>query len=273
MLQPTHELTNEEYHAHPAVSRSGLALIAHSPLHVWHRYHSGTYTPPVPAPALRLGTAVHMAVLEPDLFADSYAEAPSLSRTTKAGKEAWAAAAEGGQDLLTADELAQINGMCTALQQHPAARQALNVPGINEASYITTDPGTGIGIKCRPDRLTESGWVVDLKTTRDASAAAFAKSTANFGYHVQAAFYMHCLDVLGERPKGFIIVAVEKDPPYAVQVFRIAPAAVQLGTREMFTALGTLQRCRLDYPLDQPWPAYNNEVVDLELPAWAMRDS
>lgn len=273
MLQPTHTLTNEEYHAHPAISRSGLALVTQSPLHFWHRFHSGLYQQSPPTPAFRLGTAAHMAILEPDLFACNYAEAPTISRTTKAGKEAWAAAAEGGQDLLTADEIAHVSGMRTAVQQHPAARQALNVPGLNEASYITVDPGTGIEIKCRPDRLTESGWLVDLKTTRDASAAAFAKSTATFGYHLQAAFYMHCLDVLGERPKGFIIVAVEKDPPYAVQVFRITPSAIQLGTSAMFRALAVLRQCRLDYPLANPWPAYSNEVVDLELPPWAMRDS
>lgn len=273
MLQPTHTLTNEEYHAHPALSRSALSLVAQSPLHFWHRYHSGAYEPQPPAPQFRLGTAAHMAVLEPELFADSYAEAPSLSRTTKAGKEAWAAAAEGGRELLTAIELAQINGMCTALQQHPAASKALAVPGINEASYISADPSTKLPIKCRPDRLTESGWVVDLKTTRDASAPAFTKSVVNFGYHIQAAFYMHVLDTLGERPKGFIIVAVEKEPPHAVQVFRISPEAVMYGTQEMFRHLATLQRCLTDYPLDQPWPAYSNEVVDLDLPPWAMRVS
>lgn len=215
---------------------------------------------------------MHAAVLEPDVFEDTYAEAPNLPRTTKAGKEAWAAAAEGGKDLLTTDELSQIAAIRAALLAHPAAAQALSVPGLNEATYITTDPGTGIEIKCRPDRITESGWMVDLKTTRDASSSAFAKSIANFGYHVQAAFYMHCLDILGERPKGFIIVAVEKDPPHAVQVFRISASAIQHGTREMFRCLDTLSFCELTYPPSQPWPAYNQEVVDLDLPLWAVKD-
>ena len=272
MLQPTHQLTNSEYHLHPALSRSGLALVAQSPLHYWHRYLSGAYVQPVPAPALRFGTAVHAAVLEPLTFTELYTEAPSLSRTTKAGKEAWAAAAESGKELLTTDELAQISAICTALDRHPAASQALSVSGLNEATYITTDPGTGIGIKCRPDRITESGWLVDLKTTRDASAPAFAKSVANFGYHVQAAFYMHCLDILGERPKGFVIVAVEKEPPHAVQVFRISASAIQHGTREMFRLLGTLNDCLQTYSASEPWPAYSPEVVDLDLPPWAVKD-
>ena len=271
MLQPTHSLSNSEYHGHPAVSRSGLSLIAHSPLHYWHRYHSGKYEPgPTPA-AFRIGTAIHTAVLEPDLFPTTYDEAPSLSRTTKAGKEAWAAAAEDGRELLTAEELQQISSICTALQEHPAASRALTTPGINEGTYIAADPATGIPIKCRPDRLTESGWVVDLKTTRDASTPAFSKSTANFGYHVQAAFYMHCLEVLGERPKGFLIVAVEKEAPYATQVFRLSPQAIMQGTQEMFASLGILHQCLSSFPLDQPWPAYSNEVTDLILPPWATR--
>ena len=271
MLKPTLTLTNEEYHAHPAISRSALTAIAQSPRHYWHRYLNPDREPSLPTPAMRFGTAVHTAVLEPELFLETYAEAPSVSRTTKAGKEAWAAAMAEGKELLTLEELGTIEQMHTSLYSHASAIKALRAPGINEASYFADCPDTGLSLKCRPDRLLEEGWIVDLKTTQDASAKAFAKSTANFGYHIQAAFYMHVLKALGARPKGFLVVAIEKTAPYAVQVFRISPSALSHGEREMVTQLMKLRECIDNHPSDTPWPAYPETVQDLELPLWATR--
>ena len=271
MLTPTHHLTNEEYHAHPAISRSSLGLVAQSPLHFWHRHYNSAYVPSLPTPQMRLGTAVHAAVLEPALFKAEYVLAPDMPRTTKAGKEAWAAAAADGAELLTASEMGQILAMRDALLAHPAGQKILDAPGINEASFITTDPGTGIEIKCRPDRLTDSNWIVDLKTTKDASAPAFQKSVANFGYHIQAAIYMHVLDVLGQRPKGFLILAIEKDAPYAVQAFQLSADSIFQGTKEMHHHLATLKYCLTHYPITTPWPAYNNEIQELSLPSWAVK--
>lgn len=272
MLPPTHTLTNEEYHAHPAISRSALNAIAQSPLHYWHRYLNPKAEAPLPTPAMRFGTAVHMAVLEPELFLESYGEAPDISRATKAGKEAWAEAESTGKTLLTNVELTAIEQMHTKLWEHQAAAKALRAPGINEGSYIATCPDTDLEIKCRPDRLLESGWIIDLKTTQDASAKAFAKSTANFGYHVQAAFYLHTLRSLGVQPKGFIIVAIEKSAPYAVQVFRLSEESIDYGHSEMVTHLRTLKHCHSLYSvLEAPWPAYPETVTELDLPTWATR--
>ena len=272
MLKPTLTLTNEQYHAHPAISRSALSAIAQSPRHFWHRYLNSDHDEPsLPTPAMRFGTAVHTAVLEPELFLDTYAEAPSLSRTTKAGKEAWAAALAEGKELLTLEELFIIEEMHVSLFNHASSTKALRSPGINEASYFADCPHTGLSLKCRPDRFLDSGWIVDLKTTQDASAKAFAKSTANFGYHIQAAFYMHVLKALGANPKGFLVVAIEKTAPYAVQVFRISPSALAYGEQEMLTQLTRLRECFDTHPSDTPWPAYPETVQDLELPLWATR--
>lgn len=265
---PTHILTSEEYHAHPAISRSGLGLIQRSPRHYWERYLNPDHVPGEPTPAMRFGTAVHAAVLEPDLFDRQFALAPALPRTTKAGKEAWAAAAEGGRDLLTEAEHTAILGIRAAVHAHPAAGRCLEIDGINESTFITKDPGTGLDIKCRPDRLTDSGWVVDLKTTQDASAPEFARSIAKFGYHVQAAFYLHTIEVAtGTRPKGFIFLAAEKTAPYAVQMLRLGQQSLELGTRTMHQNLATLRQC-LESGI---WPGYSDTVVDVELPAWALK--
>jgi exodeoxyribonuclease VIII len=263
---PTDQLTNEEYHAHPAISRSALSLIKKSPLH--YRTYIDRTEPAEPTPAMRFGTAVHAAVLEPHLFDQQYTLAPDFSRATKAGKEAWARATEQGKELLVHNEWEAIQGIRNSLYAHPAANQCLSAPGINEATYMAKDPQTGLQLKCRPDRLTFSGWCIDLKTTQDASAPEFARSIAKFDYHVQAAFYLHVIEAAtGTRPKGFIFMAVEKTAPYAVHMLRLAEVSIQQGTREMISHLRTLHSCIESFT----WPGYSDQVEDVTLPSWAVK--
>jgi exodeoxyribonuclease VIII len=85
-------MENADYHAHPAISKSHLDLIARSPLHYWARFLDPKRVIPEPTPAMRIGSAVHTHVLELDKWDTEYTVAPDgLDRRTKAGKEAWAA--------------------------------------------------------------------------------------------------------------------------------------------------------------------------------------
>ena len=77
-------ITNEEYHADPAVSKSHLDQIARSGYHYWARYLNPDRQPVKPTAAMLFGTLVHTAVLEPDELRNRYDLAPD--RRTKAGK-------------------------------------------------------------------------------------------------------------------------------------------------------------------------------------------
>ena len=219
---------------------------------------------------MRLGTAVHMAVLEPARFTETYAEGPMVSRATKAWKEAQAATKA---KLLPADEYRLITGIVTSLQNHDAAAKALfRGEGENEATFITKDATSGLDIKCRADRVTNSGFIVDLKTTQDASARAFGKSVANYGYHLQAAFYMRCIEqATGTIPKGFVFVAVEKEPPFACQVFLADEEMLCIGTKKVDELLKQLRSLTEEFGT-KPWPSYSQQVQSLALPEWALRD-
>ena len=66
-------MTNTEYHAHKAVSKSDLDLIHRSPLH----YRSAKEMPREQTETLLLGSVVHKLVLEPEDFDNEYAVALS----------------------------------------------------------------------------------------------------------------------------------------------------------------------------------------------------
>jgi exodeoxyribonuclease VIII len=91
-------ISNDAYHGGPGVSKSGLDLIARSPLHYWTRYLDPQRTPTEPTPSMRLGTAIHTAVLEPGEFAKRHHVAPVVDRRTKDGKAAWEAALAAAED-------------------------------------------------------------------------------------------------------------------------------------------------------------------------------
>jgi len=262
-------MENADYHAHPAISKSHLDLIARSPLHYWARFIDPKRIIPEPTPAMRLGSALHTHVLELDKWDRDYAVAPdAIDRRTKAGKEAWAAfeADAAGKTMLSRDEADHVMHMGRAILSHPAAAMLLNLPGEAETTHMWTDGATGLECKCRPDWLTSDGAiVVDLKTTEDASPAGFRKSIGQWRYGVQAAWYVHSLEqTTGTRPMQFIFIAVEKKPPYAVAVYAADEQMIEHGMKTAMRDLQRIAECRAA----ERWPGYSDQIEMISLPAW-----
>lgn len=258
------QITNREYHSHPAVSKSHLDLVARSPRHYWQRYLNPEAVPPEPTPAMVVGSAVHTRVLEPHRYELEYLVAPECDRRTKAGKEAWEQfqASAQGKTVLTAEQDQLAQAVAAAVWEHPAAALVLGKPGKVEQSYFWTDETTGERCKCRPDWHSDCRrLVVDLKTTEDASPAAFARSIHKFRYHVQANWY--------QRPfpeaEQFLFIAVEKQPPYLCAVYVATPEMIAAGGRVADRDLTRLAECRAS----DEWPGYSDVIMPIDLPRWS----
>jgi hypothetical protein len=262
-------MDNTAYHAHPAVSKSHLDLIARSPLHYWARYLDPNRVAPEPSPQMRLGTALHTHVLELSRWDEEIAVAPSdINRRTKEGREQWAAfeASSVGKAVITADDAAQVMAMGRAVLRHPAAAMLLGLPGKAETTHMWTDASTGLECKCRPDWLTDDGSiVVDLKTTKDASPRGFKQSIANFSYQKQAAWYLHGLEqATGRRPDQFIFICVESTAPYACAVYAADAEMIDRGHDQAMRDLAKLAVCKAA----DHWPSYSDQIETISLPAW-----
>jgi hypothetical protein len=256
-----HGLPNEAYHAAPGVSKSGLDRLAKSPAH----YVAYLKEDRRETPALRLGHIIHSAILEPDSLA--LAIGPDCDKRSKAGRAKWSEfeAQATGCEVVTADEAEQIRRMRDAVYSHPAARRLLFVPGVAEASGWWFDQTTGELCRCRPDYLRDDGILVDLKTTEDAGQG-FKRSCANYFYHKQAAFYTDGVAaVTGNPPLGFVFVAVEKTPPYAVATYQLDAVALEVGRALYQRDLMTLAECKISHR----WPGYSEQIEVLSLPGWA----
>ena len=256
-------LSNAEYHAHPAVSKSGLDQVRRSPLHYWNRYLDPKRVIEPPTPAMVLGSALHTRVLEPHLYADEYIVAPEgIDRRTKEGKLRWAdfEAEANGRTVLKNEDAAQIEGMANAVQQHAAARMILRLSGKCEQSYFWTDEASGEKCKCRPDWHSDNKQLIaDVKTTEDASPRGFIRSVMKYRYYVQAAFYSQ-----GIGAEQFVFIAVEKKPPFAVAVYATPPELIERGRREAQEDLRLIASCRAD----NSWPGYGDQIQSLIVPSW-----
>ncbi|WP_166805120.1 PD-(D/E)XK nuclease-like domain-containing protein [Nitrosococcus wardiae] len=218
----------EEYLQGPGMSKHGLDLIAKSPFHFINKEDADTQS-------LRMGRALHCAVLEPHRFAEDYAPLITVDRRTKEGKARWEAYIEEneGKILLNPDEHEKVRRMAEGVCTHPAA-SALLTGGHREVTAYWEDRDTGLLCRCRPDFLNEEMTLVaDLKTCASASPGAFARAVNNYRYHVQDGWYRDGLKALGCPVEHFVFICVENTPPHAVACYVLEPAAVDLG-RELY---------------------------------------
>lgn len=263
------KLTSEEYHGNKnVVGHSGLVKITRSPAH----FQNYLANPPEPTPAMAFGTAVHAAILEPDIFGTEFVVTPKFDRRTKDGKaaaESWEAE-NAGKAAVSVDQMVAINSMMSRVSDHAGAAKLL-FSGSAELSGFWVDADSGIACKCRPDWLRESDGIptgiVDVKTCCDASTEGFSRAMATFGYDLQAAFYQDGIKAITGLTLPFYFVAIEKDAPHAVAVYKASDDVIEVGRAKYRGALQLLKWCREN----DRWPAYqpNGEIEIINLPRWA----
>ncbi len=262
------------YLAWDALSNSGVGRLLRSPAH----YQAYAAAPTPDTPDMRLGRAVHAAILQPSVFAGTYAGEPDINgpefanhakpRASKMYKEMRAEMESLGAEVLTCDEWDAVVGMKEAVHAHPRAAKLIQSTGRAELSMVWDDEATGVRCKSRIDWHTPSkagGAIVDLKTTTDASPGAFERTIFRFGYHRQGTLYLRGARAAGLAAAHFVLIAVEKTPPYGVVLYRLDDDAVRLGETQVDFGLARYAHCRAK----DEWPGYTTDVVDIGVPKWA----
>lgn len=250
-------MPNDAYHSGPGISKSGLDLIARSPAHYAYR------TASEPTRAMVIGSATHAAILEPAEFDKQYM---LLRDVTDRRSSVYKQAAEqfGADNVLTGTEADAVIGMRESVRLNSSAVELLDASGHVEIAAFATDPVTGVLVKCKFDKLLNDLRSVDLKTTQD--LRDFAKSVANYRYHVQQAYYSDVFAwATGLQLESFDFLAVEKDAPNASRIFRLDTPSVDYGRKLYRQALDLYAEClhRND------WPMPDGGLEYITLPNWA----
>lgn len=226
--QIVEKISNKEYRAREGISSSELKKIMKSPAHYIHWVNN----PQEDTPALLFGRASHKYVLETYDFYTEFAVAPLCDRRTKEGKEIWARFVEesDGKDVITQEQFEKIDAMRTAAYATPFVSKLLD--GEKELSFWGIDEETGLPIKCRPDCITDFGSehiLVDYKTCTDAENTKFYRDSIKYGYDLQLAYYLDILKQNTGKDYIVVIIAQEKEPPYATNVFQLSENYLENG--------------------------------------------
>ena len=264
-------MTNAEYRSHPAISRSELFKIGKSPLHFKYERDNT----PEPSAALIFGQAFHKFVLEPDSFGEEFAIEPIVDRRTRQGREEWEAFLElhSGKQTIRLADVSTFMCMKHELSENRHAA-ALIEQSQHETPFFWTDELTGEECKCRPDILAEIGGVpiiADLKSCASADTDSFAKDVVKYGYDLQAYMYSEGVKANTGKDYQFVFIAVEKTPPYAVNVMQADKYILMRGEALFREYIGTYHDCKES----GNWWSYNGHFGNiniLSLPAYLRKD-
>lgn len=232
-------------------------------------------------PAKTFGKAFHCSVLEPDVFAATYAVLPhdaparptaAMLNAKKPSPESLARqdwwhnwnAKNGNRIILPAEDYDRAQRMADSVRAHPVAA-GLIVGGHREATLRWIDQETGVACKARIDNLIPKEFMVDAKSCIDASPEAFARAAAIYRYDAQAAHYMDGARECREQVDYYIVLAVESEAPYVCVPYYFGPVEEQRGWALRQRAIRKQAEClRTGH-----WPGYADTLTQLTYPTWA----
>ena len=235
-----------DYFAVPALSASLAKKLAISAAHG----REFMLNPPKQTPAMAFGTAVHAAILEPHRQDVFVVRPDDLDRRTKDGKARYAELEATGMAIITQAEADAVQRIRDNVLAIPFLRHSIEI-GQKEVPAFWQARGTDC--KAKAD-LVCGDIIIDIKTTDDASPRAFLNAVYKWSYALQAVHYLDGFD-----GADFIFVAVEKEPPHNVGLYRLTPDMLQIGERMMDVAAA---RYRHGIETGQ-WPGFTTEIIEI----------
>jgi hypothetical protein len=256
-------MTPEQYHAAPALSASGMKHLTVSPLRYWWLHLSPDRPVIEETPAMRIGTALHYAVLEPSEFERLYVSdftAPEgtlvvaedlkgylngrgikPAGTTKAG---WIAQVQAhnpempiyevirqrfaeenkGKTILKAEEWQRVMGMTEALRNEPRIKDILS-EGKAEVPLFTCDPETKVALKAKLDWVNGTT-ILDLKTFTQMRGKSIDQCVADalfYEKYIRQAVFYCMLSGWPEWRGEFVFAFCESEEPFEIRIVAIRP--------------------------------------------------
>jgi len=251
-----------EYHADKTrISKHGLDLIHRAPA----CYKHALTAPHEESPALRIGTLVHMAVLEPVSYLTETAITPDgIDKRTKEGKAAWAEfqSANPGKLHISTGENALCLNVVEAIHKSDG-NDLIKAAIIQHQVEVTLHADiAGVPAKARLDGFAMRT-LFDVKTARNAGFRAFQRAAIDYRYHVQAAWYLDFAREVGIAADDFVFVVVETEPPFLATVYVADDQFIAAGRAEYKRDIEVYKRCLES----DTWPGLPKSQT-LTLPSW-----
>lgn len=218
----------DDYLDIPYLSSSALKELRKTPAHCRDYIDNKRETKPVFA----LGTAIHLALLEPEKYKEKIL-VKELAWNTSDGKleKADFEARQAEDNSLIVVNRKDYDGTEEIVNKikagsHEASLAFDSITDV-ELTIIWKDQETGIMCKCRIDAYCKSiRQSLDIKSCGSAAEWSFKNDMFKHAYYIQQSFYQRGLRTtdLGE---DFCFLPVEKDPPYLSTTYEIGDVTMR----------------------------------------------
>lgn len=275
------EVGAAEYHADRTCdSHSTLDVFRESPRLYYETFVTGSVPRKEPTDDMRVGTAVHALLLEPETYGEQVVVCPPFNRRkpdeNAEYKKFLADHAAAGRTVLTEEQEQRVRAIRDGIVRNKIARVAVEQPGRSELAVRWTDP-VGARLRCKMDRWVPGGvpcldepdtpTVLDIKVTNDPTPDAWVRTAGGFGYHRQEAMYRDGAYLgMGHAKVRFMFIVVGKDYPHDTAVLRLCRLSVEKGREQYRTDAARVVASKA-YGI---WDSYySDRVIEVSVPAWA----
>lgn len=171
------------------------------------------------------GSAIHLAILQPELFQESVKIGPNSDRRTKEWKE-FAKEVPEDSYVITAKEYEDLIDIVNACVEHDLVRQIIDSCEHREVSALWREDG----VKCkgRFDLLDlKGGAIFDVKTTaKGVTSDKIRWSIRDFRYNIQAAHYLAGAKAAGYELENYGLIFICKNTK-KVRVYELSKATLE----------------------------------------------
>lgn len=286
-------LPRADYDLIQAVNPSRLALMKKSPRHYIEYLIEET-------PAMKLGTAIHCAYLEPGKFKESYVVEPdkvlcqardTANKLIKGGDKVWQpankrmkdhkeflaewslAAEKEGKTVIAFDDMEKLTGMLSTIAEEmrfPQPEGGVTLQEIlSTRDAEVTAKGELYGFQCkgRIDLLSQTKLgktIVDIKKTKSAHHSMFKNDIYNLDMDMKAAFYMKLFSA-----DAFVWLAIDDKGVKGKHPIGIYNARhfLPIGEQKLEKYFATLAQCHKE----NFWPFYSRGVADIHPSDWMVK--
>jgi hypothetical protein len=259
-----YSMDSDEYRKHEALNHSFLKNLF--PPKTPKDFLYAKENPQEQTQALSFGSAVHLAILQPEKL-DLLAVAPTVDRRTTKGKEIYSqfVSESANKIIVSQEEMESINLIVSEVAKHPTISSLFKNP------YYAEVPGffdlNGVFCKFMPDCILPSDkLIIDLKTTNFGHERAFVNSVHEYCYHTQAEFYLTGIETISNDDswKNFLWIVVENKKPHHIYLYEPDELWLDTARKMIAEAIETYKYC----DFSGEWPGVSPEIKKLPAPKW-----
>jgi hypothetical protein len=271
-----HQIPAERYHSDP-MERPSLSstlarlMVSQSPLHAFTA--SQRLNPdwkPTDSKIFDFGRAAHRAILG---AGGDYTVIPEEvlgsggAASTKEAKAFIAEAREAGLTPIKAADAEQVEMMAAKCRACLAEMKIEIDPAYSEVAALAEIEG--VSVRALIDNAPAGKpWLLDMKTTVDASPDACVRSVVNYSYDVQVAHYLDTWRAATGESRRFLLAFQEKTPPYEVGVVELDTRGEAEWMTSAFDKAKEARRLWDECLITGTWPGYPRMIATVGAPLY-----